>query len=748
LSSRSVTAGQTGDARPRALIVLREPRVGGAERLVLEGLPHVREEFEARLAVLTLPDAGAAELRGETAQDARTALFGRADVIHTHLSLPGALALLRRTFDGSFRWVHSAHYHSEAGVTWGVLRRWIDRRVYAAADALIAVSSAVSDSIGPNARCVLLENAIDLSPVDTLPAEDRPSLIGTVAMLRREKGLEDLIRATRLMRDRGVDVTVHIAGDGPIRASLEALIDSLGLGDRVRLLGYVTDLGTFYSGIAVYVQSSVSEPFGLALLEALRYERPVVATEAGYLPTLLGEGAFGTLVPRDENVAERLADALTAALDSRKRLAAGAREGRAYWAARLDVPRRARAVASLYKDVLQPRLCYVAPIATHGGGGLQRQVELQTRALAEAGHRVYLVQRRDPRLGTDPEHADRWSHVDIVQTPGSDDSRGGLAERVQGAFFVASALLHLIRIRRQFDVIVAQQLYSPTFVGALAARLLGKKLVVRVTASGELGEAKELERLPFKRLRRWAFRRIDRVMVLTEKMAREVASLGLNTDRVVVLPNSVEVPDDWNAPGDDPQPNDPQHDLRLLYTGRLSSEKSIETLLDAVATLAERGTPSITRIVGGSGGVRDVTDELTRRARELPRGAVVEFTGRLLGVSTEYRSAQVFILPSVSEGMSNSLLEAMAYGLVCVASDIPENRALIRHGENGLLFEQGRADALSTSLSRIREDLDDGGHMCSALGSAARATIERQFSAAAIAERLSSLFEEVSRDSP
>jgi glycosyltransferase involved in cell wall biosynthesis len=102
------------------------------------------------------------------------------------------------------------------------------------------------------------------------------------------------------------------------------------------------------------------------------------------------------------------------------------------------------------------------------------------------------------------------------------------------------------------------------------------------------------------------------------------------------------------------------------------------------------------------------------------------------------QAADCFVLPSHSEGLSNALLEAMACGLACVATRIGGTVDLMRHADQGLLVEPGDSAALAEALGRAL-DADTGQR----LGAEARARVERDFSLAATADSLASLYREL-----
>ena len=130
----------------------------------------------------------------------------------------------------------------------------------------------------------------------------RPNLVLTVASLDVWKGLDVLIRAFARARHEHDDLALVVAGDGPERASLEKLAREVGLEGAVAFLGYVDrpTLTRLMAMCTVFVLPSRSEPFGIAIVEALAAGAPVIATRVGGIPEILDDGTVGILVPPDD----------------------------------------------------------------------------------------------------------------------------------------------------------------------------------------------------------------------------------------------------------------------------------------------------------------------------------------------------------------------------------------------------------------------------------------------------------------
>ncbi|WP_289043128.1 glycosyltransferase [uncultured Aliiroseovarius sp.] len=119
-----------------------------------------------------------------------------------------------------------------------------------------------------------------------------------VGSLRWQKDFPTLLRAFRQLLDQGCDSELVILGDGPDRAVLSALIQSLNLTGRVTMPGYTPHTGAYYASADLFVLSSRSEGFANVIVEALSHGLPIVATDCPHGPAeIVGNRDIGTLVP-------------------------------------------------------------------------------------------------------------------------------------------------------------------------------------------------------------------------------------------------------------------------------------------------------------------------------------------------------------------------------------------------------------------------------------------------------------------
>lgn len=195
----------------------------------------------------------------------------------------------------------------------------------------------------------------------------------------------------------------------------------------------------------------------------------------------------------------------------------------------------------------------------------------------------------------------------------------------------------------------------------------------------------------------------------------------------VVISNSIDVDASpvWQ------QPTAPGRPFEMAFVGRLCRQKDPMTLIEATAYLPDSLDWRL--CIFGDGYLREA---VTARAHELGVSTRVCFQG----FDRKWASAgvDVLVMPTRYEGMSNALLEAAAAGMPVVATDIPENRAVIESGRHGLLVPPGDAQALAGAIAALASDPD----YARRLGAAARDHV-RRFSPGAMVAAHESLYEEL-----
>ncbi len=328
-----------------------------------------------------------------------------------------------------------------------------------------------------------------------------------------------------------------------------------------------------------------------------------------------------------------------------------------------------------------PRVIHVAPYYPPHLGGMETVAREIAERTARAGVEVSVLTSAIPRHastapGTPPVH--RCAAIEIAHTP----VMPGLLSRLLGA--PAGALFHLH---------VAQPL-TPELVH-LASWVRGipylAHLHLDVGRSGPLGFLlPAYKRLFLARVLRGA----ARVIVNTPDDAALVSErYGVPPLGIAVIPPGVQLPP--------PEEKRPPPGETVLFAGRLSRQKNIPLLLEAMRLLRQRGRTTRLRIAGEGEEER----RLRQLARRLGLEARVSFAGRLEGeaLAGEFRAASVLALPSERESFGLVLVEAMAHGLPVVATDIPGVRRVVDPGRTGLLAPPD-PESFAGALERVLTD--------------------------------------------
>jgi glycosyltransferase involved in cell wall biosynthesis len=240
-----------------------------------------------------------------------------------------------------------------------------------------------------------------------------------------------------------------------------------------------------------------------------------------------------------------------------------------------------------------------------------------------------------------------------------------------------------------------------------------------------------------------ALQRIDRFICPSRQIAEALQPYLKRREAAVYVPNGVDT--GRFAPASDAQRRSLRQKLGIpfakviVFVGRHVALKGGDVLLRAFAR-CRAGLPPDTGLVFVGDGDQKASWQLL--ARDLGLETAALFVGIQAEPEGFYQAADAFVLPSLREGMPNALLEAMASGLPCLASDTGGIRDVLAERFPEQLVQPGNADALASALaSLLRSET-------AALGEQMRAHVKAHFSADVISQRLMELYKELLQSSP
>jgi L-malate glycosyltransferase len=307
--------------------------------------------------------------------------------------------------------------------------------------------------------------------------------------------------------------------------------------------------------------------------------------------------------------------------------------------------------------------------------------------------------------------------------------------RFGGYLYILTLLWHLWRRRKQYDLIHVHGLSYHASAAALAGRWFNRPTLVKLANSGRASDILKMrsdQQLPGERHLLPGALTCDRFIATNPQIVQELIGTGVPAGKITPLPNGVE--NETIHPKTAYALHDP---IRLIYLGRLHEQKGINVLLEAVHRLRQqRPALKICLQLLGDGPARK---ELAALSQQLGTASIVDFTGTVEPAYPHLKQADIFILPSRAEGISNALLEAMSCGLPVIASDVPGNADVVRHGHNGLLFPFDDPDTLAEAITL----LIDHPELRQRFGTAARQTVDLHFDLNRITEQYISIYRDL-----
>jgi glycosyltransferase involved in cell wall biosynthesis len=361
--------------------------IGGLEKVVIALAAWQRSRGHAsRIVCLFHEGALAAEARA-------TGLSVQAVNKRPGFDLAALRTLRRDLAEGATEVVHThnpvAHYYAAAGISRLGARQLVNTRhgmgaardsrqlrlLYRAAllktGKVVAVCHAarerfVRTGTVPAALATVIPNGVAIERIAPRSADARTHLLrqlglpegtlllGTVGRLNAVKDHATLLRSVAQLRAGGRAVDLLVIGDGELRSALETQARSLQLGSCVHFMGMRADVGRLLAGLDLFVLSSLTEGYSLALVEAATAALPIVATQVGGNADIVQHGATGLLVPASDAAA--LAAAITGLDDDPELRARMGQAGRAWALRHGSVEAMGLAYQGLYDALMAPKV--------------------------------------------------------------------------------------------------------------------------------------------------------------------------------------------------------------------------------------------------------------------------------------------------------------------------------------------------------------------------------------------------------
>lgn len=277
--------------------------------------------------------------------------------------------------------------------------------------------------------------------------------------------------------------------------------------------------------------------------------------------------------------------------------------------------------------------------------------------------------------------------------------------------YMLSVLRFLLQYRKRYDIIQCFGLYLFIAPALIMKYLFGKKVIARLECAGHYGDFWRINQLRWRNLVMGSAKRLDNIIYISKDIQEELLANNFPAKKLVHITNSVNV--------DRFKPPDNHKDKRskaICFVGRLEEQKGLDYLIRAMAIVKEKEHTAKLFVVG-DGQMKSYLEALCEQLQLQNRVFLVGVTKDVL---TYYQAAHVFVLPSISEGLPLSLLEALSCGLPVIATAIGGNREILdphyagepipvsqyHIGEYGVLVNPEDVEGLVSAVLRL---LNDGG---------------------------------------
>jgi glycosyltransferase involved in cell wall biosynthesis len=373
-----------------------------------------------------------------------------------------------------------------------------------------------------------------------------------------------------------------------------------------------------------------------------------------------------------------------------------------------------------------PRIVMILPAyLPETFGGAEQQTRRLAQALARRGAAVTLL---SPRLEGRTPAREREGPVAVRRFRLR--AAPNLGGRHLDAFLCWCLCISswLWRNRLSYDLIYVVHGRLHAFPAAVAGKWLGKPVIVKPGRGGETHfdlSVVHRKRLLGSFFARAIARDTTAWIANSQAIAGDLARWAIPGERVHVIPNGIEIPAEEGRQSRNGV-------IHFVSMGRLDAEKAVDQTIRAFAALSADVPAHLTIL--GDGPRRRELEALSRRLRQDRR---IAFPGAVADVTPYLSEADVYLSTSLSEGMSNALLEAMSHGVMPVVSRVSGADDLVEEGVSGLLFPPGDETGLA---ARLEESLAMTRERRRATGEAARAAVRARFTLEKVVEEHLTLY--------
>lgn len=377
------------------------------------------------------------------------------------------------------------------------------------------------------------------------------------------------------------------------------------------------------------------------------------------------------------------------------------------------------------------RILMISPQFRPLVGGYERAAERLSAALSRYGVKIAVITEQRDRNWPAVEHIDNY---EIRRLP-------CLYQRHFHTITSLMSFFGFLLLRgRSFDVWHVHQYGLHAALAVAAGKLLRRPVVIKMTSSASTGIERTIGNSFIGRIFAFFHRRANACIAISEETREEAIHFGISSERIHLIPNGLDSRQFFPA---SPEKRIASRlalgldcERLVLYVGRLSPEKNPLGLLNAWSAIdsnARAGT--LLALVGGG----PEWNKVNARIRQLNISDSVYLAGNRSDVETWYQAADIYVISSHNEGLSNTMIEAMASGLPVISTRVSGSSAISESPAAGLVVAVDDVKQLSVAIESLLKNEAIRGQF----GMNARKTFESRFSLESVVPRLRLIYEQL-----
>jgi len=361
----------------------------------------------------------------------------------------------------------------------------------------------------------------------------------------------------------------------------------------------------------------------------------------------------------------------------------------------------------------------------HIGGGVEVVVYRLATELVRLGHRVAVITLNTRHVKSQEilngVRVYRANPIEFTQSIGA-----------QSAISLeALSLIRNVCRKERVNIVHANSIFFFTTIAACANKIIAKTPVVTTLHGGSMSELEGalgiFTNLYERSVGKWILRTSNHLTAVSQVVMKHAETLGAPRWKISVIPNAVDV-QEFN-----PRPHvGKKQGVTVAFVGRLLSNKGPQFLVEAAPAIVREFSPVRFLIVGEG----PMLNHLRERVSKLGLNKQFDFLGMVPSVAQFLRNCDIYVRPSLSEGMPLTILEAMACGLPTVASDVAGTSEIVCPGKTGFLIEPKNTGQLAFYILKLLKDEK----LRSSMGRTARSIVEKSYGWGGVALQMSKLY--------